>query len=156
MLGCYENYRILVVCMDKIYVLLNKHKSVQSTHLVSLYVLFSNKYKHRNASPGNSSFKLSLFCTCIWAHKLGNDQKKIPLRALKLSTAIKIAKTLQTSQKAKLLLSEGRTPFANLTLLCSLNKGLCNLSKANQFCGKEYIPANQLTEVKFLAKKKIK
>ena len=27
MLGCYENYRILVVCMHKIHVLLNKHKS---------------------------------------------------------------------------------------------------------------------------------
>ena len=120
--------------MDKIHVLWNKHKSVQSTHLVSLYVLFSKKYKQHDDSPGNSPLK---FYSPARAYVRINHEKKkrkTPLRTSKLFKVIKIANTLQTSQKAKLLLLEGRTPFAKLTLLCSANKGLCKVSKANQFC----------------------
>ena len=135
----------------------NKHKFVQLKQLVCLYVLFSNKDKQRDDSLGNSSFKMSC-SACAYGRinyeKKKKRKKKIPLRVSKLSTTLKIAKNRHTWQKAKFLLLEGRTPFGKLTLLCSANKGLCKVSKANQFCWKDYIPEHQLTEVHFLVKRK--
>lgn len=131
--------------MDKIHVLLNKHKSTQLTHLVSSYFFFfSSKDKQRNGFPGRGFFKNPLLCTCICALKLWKE-KRSSFESINFYKPIKNAKAVQTSQKAKLLLLRGRTPFAKLTLLCSANKGLCKVSKASQFYWKEHTTANQLT-----------